>query len=149
MHIGSSVVISKMLICPSHCFMFPPMQIGAALVQSSYIEINNRRNSECSSLLIWPRTRHLLISRLASLEFLNSFDVILSCICKNTLFSMSSSPYANRSWPVCSDSILMFLVRSHRHISGRFALTSAAGIGGQTEFPHLRTCSLLGYSFPV
>ena len=57
--------------------------------------------------------------------------------------------YANRSCPVCSDSILMFGIRSATHNSGRFALTNAAGIGGHTALPHLRTCSLLGYVLPV
>ena len=57
--------------------------------------------------------------------------------------------YANRSCPVCSDSILMFGIRSATHNSGRFALTNAAGIGGHTALPHRRTCSLRGYVLPV
>lgn len=57
--------------------------------------------------------------------------------------------YANRSCPVCSALIVMFGVRSALHSSGKFALTNAAGIGGQTAFPHRRTCSLLGYVLPV
>lgn len=57
--------------------------------------------------------------------------------------------HANRSCPVCSDSILMFGIRSATHNSGRFALTNAAGIGGHTALPHRRTCSLRGYVLPV
>lgn len=57
--------------------------------------------------------------------------------------------YANRSCPVCSDSILMFGIRSATHNSGRFALTNAAGIGGHTALPQRRTCSLRGYVLPV
>jgi hypothetical protein len=43
----------------------------------------------------------------------------------------------------------MFGVRFATHNSGKFALTKAAGIGGQTAFPQRLTCSLLGYVFPV
>ena len=38
----------------------------------------------------------------------------------------------------------MFPFRLATHNSGRFALTSAAGIGGHTALPHRFTCSDLG-----
>lgn len=65
------------------------------------------------------------------------------------LLAGTIASHANRSCPVCSDSILMFDIRSATHNSGRFALTSAAGIGGHTALPQRRTCSLRGYVLPV
>lgn len=62
------------------------------------------------------------------------------------------SPHANLYCPF-SSTLIRFMLHigflSATHISGRFSLTSAAGIGGHTAFPHLFTCSLLGYALPV
>lgn len=78
-------------------------------------------------------------------DLLRSFDV-KSQLIKTDIHLLS---YANRSCPVCSDSIFIFGIRFATHNSGIFALTSAAGIGGLTAFPHRLTCSLLGYVLPV
>ena len=67
-------------------------------------------------------------------------------------FSHFFSPHANLYCPFSSTLILFALhigFLSATHSSGRFSLTSAAGIGGHTAFPHLFTCSLLGYALPV
>ena len=74
------------------------------------------------------------------------YDELFECFNKiafNPYMFPKYPPYANRSCPVCSSLILIFPVRTDTHNSGRFALTSAAGNGGQTAFPHLLTCSVL------
>ena len=68
-----------------------------------------------------------------------------------SILSISPS-YANLNCPVVSSFMRSFLQIGFRvatQSSGRLLFTKAAGIGGHTAFPHLLTCSLLGYVLPV
>lgn len=68
-----------------------------------------------------------------------------------SILSISPS-YANLNCPVVSSFMRSFLQIGFRvatQSSGRLLFTKAAGIGGHTAFPHLRTCSVLLYVFPV
>ena len=68
-----------------------------------------------------------------------------------SILSISPS-YANLNCPVVSSFMRSFLQIGFRvatQSSGRLLFTNAAGIGGHTAFPHLRTCSVLLYVFPV
>ncbi|MFQ9151626.1 MAG: hypothetical protein ACLR6B_08990 [Blautia sp.] len=68
---------------------------------------------------------HLMLSALSSSFWFHTFTPL---------------SHANFNCPFVSSVILLGLhigFLSATHISGRFSLTSAAGIGGHTAFPHL------------
>lgn len=70
---------------------------------------------------------HLMLSALSSSFWFHTFTPL---------------SHANFNCPFVSSVILLGLhigFLSATHISGRFSLTSAAGIGGHTAFPHLFT----------